>query len=202
MKGKQMMKMLLISAVIITSLTGCETYTTSKSKTDVRPKEIEERPELADFPLAKWEGRNIYEFFYEVFEEGTPVSTFTNEVFSTAPHKGVSWEIIQASRGMNVVGVHVPTPAHLKYSLDRDDWIRKWKAKIPFPVDETTFVINRWSDVEYLDGQKFKQHVIFTGYEEGFLQYFGDTTNEINKLCFLTADGLADAFSYFESLEE
>ena len=197
-----MMKKLLISAVIITSLTGCETYTTSQSETDVRANKKEQRPELADFPEAKWKGRNIYDFFYAVYEEGCSVSSFTNEVFSVAPHKGVSWKIIQASNGMNVAGVDVPDPTHLEYSFDQDQWVRRWKSKIPFPVDEAIFVIDRWSEASYLEGQKFKHHVMFTGLEDGFISYSFGITNDVQRLCFLTADGLSDAISYFEALEQ
>ena len=180
-----MMKKLLLSAIIITSLTGCVTSDTTKS--------TDERPKLANIPHARWEGRNIYDFFYAIFEEGIPASSFTNEVFSTAPYKGVSWKIIQASRGMNVVGIDVPEPTHSIW----DGSLIEFKS--PFPIDEAQFVINRWSDVSYLKEQKFKQYVIFTGYEEGFVSYLGNTTNEVKKLCFLTADGWDDAVEFFQS---
>ncbi|MDZ8118814.1 hypothetical protein [Pontiella agarivorans] len=202
-----MMKKILISTFIGLSLAGCKTTSitstekTSEPKTEKATKIAEPKPELADFTFAKWEGRNIYNFFYEVFEEGTPVSSFTNEVFSTASYKGVSWEIIQASRGMNVVGVHVKSEwpyGSVGYAGDKRDM----QPRVPFPIDQATFVINRWSDVSYLNGQKFKQYVIFTGYEEGFLQFSGNETNEVKKLCFLTISGLKDAINYFESAEQ
>ena len=196
-----MMKKLLISAVIITSLAGCETYTTSNSGTDDITKEKEQRPELENFPFSKWEGRNIYDFFYEVFEEGTSVSSFTNEVFSTSKYKGVSWEIIQASRGMNVVGVYVKSGGQhgsATYWVDKSDK----QSSVPFPIDEATFVIDSYSDIPYLKGQKFKQHVMFIGYEEGFVEYTDSATNEVKELVFLTADGLTAAISYFESTEQ
>jgi len=120
-----MIQKIFILAFLALSITGCETTTITSTKkapesqiekTTEQPqkyhsekttKKSDPKPELANFPFAKWKGRNIYDFFYEVFEEGTPVSSFTNEVFSTSEYKGVSWEIIQASHGMNVVGVYV-----------------------------------------------------------------------------------------------
>ena len=192
------MKRSFVSAVLIATLTSCVT-SEIKQNTKERP-QAEERPHLADLPNARWEGRNIYDFFYDVFEEGIPVSSFTNEVFSTSRYKGVSWNIIQASRGMNVVGVHVESKwsyGSVGYAGDE----RERQSSVPFPIDKATFVIDRWSDISYLDGQKFKQYVIFEGYEEGFLNYSNNETNEVKKLCFLTADGVDDAISYFESTE-
>lgn len=195
------MKKLLFSAVLIISIAGCETINTPSEEKRPQSEKADQRPELANFQFAKWEGRNIYDFFYDVFEEGHPVSSFTNEVFSTSNYKGVSWEIIQASRGINVVGVHVKSQwpyGSVGYSGDKMDK----QSRVPFPIDKATFVIDRWSDISYLNGQKFKQYVIFTGYEEGFVEYTDSETNEAKRLCFLTANGLTDAISYFESTEQ
>ena len=137
---------------------------------------------MANFPFAKWEGRNIYDFFYDVYENGAPVSSLENEVFSTMPHKGLSWKITQSSGGMIIVGVNIPS--ELEWN-ERD----KWESKIPFPVHKATFVIDRWSEESYIEGQKFKKHVMFTGYEEGFTYTFLGETYEIKRLCFLTANG-------------
>ena len=179
------MKFFIISAILITTLTGCITDKVAQKE--------KHRPELANLPHARWEGRNIYDFFYAIFEEGIPASSFTNEVFSVAPYKGVSWKITQASRGMNVVGIDVPEPRYSMWDGSRIEF------NSPFPIDEAQFVINRWSDITYIKEQNFKQHVIFTGYEEGFVSYIGNTTNEIKQLCFLTADGWHDAVEFFNS---
>jgi len=53
------------------------------------------------------------------------------------------------------------------YWLDKNNK----QSSVPFPIDEATFVVDRWSDTSYLKGQKFKQYVMFEGYEEGFIQY-------------------------------
>lgn len=212
-----MMKKLLLFAILIASISGCETTNTTTEETYIQPevsekpdgeindtptkkktsqpKTVDPIPKLAEFPFAKWNGRNIYDFFYDVYEKGESVSSLTNEVFSTSEYKGVSWKITQASRGMNTVGVYIPK--ELKWH-EQD----KWKSKIPFPVDDIEFVINRWSEVSYLEGQKFKDHVMFTGYEEGYMNTFLGVTNEIKMLCFLTSDGLDDAINYAESQEE
>ena len=179
------MKRFLSLAILIITITGCVTQN--------KIEKAEQRPELANLPHARWEGRNIYEFFQAIFEEGIPASSFTNEVFSVAPYKGVSWKIIQASRGMNVVGVNVPEP---KYSVWDGSLI---EFKVPFPIDEAEFVINRWSDISYLKEQKFKEYVIFAGYEGGFISYSGNTTNEVKELCFLTIEGWNDAIKFLNS---
>ena len=192
-----MVKKILISSVVIASLSGCKTTQTPPREKPIQSKTVkpETKPELANFPFAKWEGRNIYDFFYDVYEKGAPVSSLENEVFSTMPHKGVSWKITQSSGGMIIVGVNIPS----ELEWDERD---KWESKIPFPVHEANFVIDRWSEESYIKGQKFKKHVMFTGYEEGFTYTFFGETHEIKKLCFLTANGLDDAKSYFESQEE
>ncbi len=182
------MKETLISAVVIASLSGCRT---TQPKT-VKP---ETKPDLANFPSAKWEGRNIYDFFYDVYEKGAPVSSLENEVFSTMPHKGVSWKITQASEGMIVVGVNIPS----ELEWDERD---KWESKIPFPVHEARFVIDRFSEESYIEGQKFKKHVMFTGLEGGFTGTFLGVTKEFKMLCFLTVNGLDNAKSHFESQEK
>jgi len=192
-----MVKKILILAIVIASLSGCKTTQTPPSGKSTQSETVkpETKPELANFPFAKWEGRNIYDFFYDVYEKGVSVSSLENEVFSTMPYKGISWKITQSSEGMIIVGVNIPS--ELKW-----DELDEWKSKIPFPVDEVEFVIDRWSEETYIEGQKFKKHVMFTGYEEGFTSTFFGLTNEIKMLCFLTANGLNDAISYSESQKE
>ena len=180
-----MVKNILISVVVIASLSGCKT---TQSKTVQQ----ETKPELANVSFARWEGRNIYDFFYDVYVNGVLVSSLTDEVFSTMPHKGVSWKITQSSGGMTIVGVNIPS----ELEWDERD---KWESKIPFPVHEAEFVIDPWSEQSYIKGQRFKEHVMFARYEKGFTSTVFGVTNEIKMLCFITANVLDD---YFEPLEE
>ena len=177
-----MVKKILISAIIIASLFGCKTTQSKNVKSETKP-------ELANLPFAKWEGRNIYDFFYDVYEKGAPVSLLENEVFSTMPYKGVSWKITQSSGGVIIVGVNIPS----ELEWDERD---KWESKIPFPVHEAQFVIDRGSEDPYIEGQKFKKYVMFNGYEEGFTYTFLGETYEMKRLCFFTANGIDDAISH------
>ena len=190
---------IIIAGLLTGLLSSC--YTTF-TPTKVDTASIVSQEQVSKFGgYGEWKGRSLYSFFEDVYAKGISPSSLENEIFVPDTDR---WQVKESKAGFNTVSLKIPR----LYSYDTMSYqvegtygynqaYQEWDKGFPFPASEAEFVVDSHSDRAYVKGQNFVNYVIYSGYQEGFIQWSGGVTNEIRMHTFHTADGFSDLRNYY-----
>ncbi len=183
-------------------LAGLLTGLLSSCITTFTPTKVDTTSTVSQIQVAKfggfgeWKGRSLYSFFEDIYEKGISPTSLEGEIFAPDTDR---WHVKKASDGFNQISIKVPQLYDSIYggfavegTYGYNQAFQNWDSGFPFPADEAEFVIDGLSDKAYVKGQNFVNYVMYTGYEEGFIEWSGDITNNIRMHTFITADGLKE----------
>ena len=155
------------------------------SETKPTPKPLFERPAFADREGLKWSESNLYQFFYSLYVNGVIESKWKGWIVTPeSPKKdGHSWIVESTENNITTI-------------LYSDNG----KGGTHFPEDKATFVIDPFSETKYLEGQPFKEPVVYYGLMP-YMETMLGVTNEVKELVFFTEQGLQDALDSGEDID-
>ncbi len=191
-------KLLSLLAIVLLSSTYSEACSNCiRCKTHLKKKEAKvtnkpspepfkfKRPLLADRENLKWSESNLYQFFYSLYVNGVIESKWKGWIVTPeSPKKdGHSWIVESTENNITTI-------------LYSDNG----KGGTHFPEDKATFVIDPFSETKYLEGQPFKEPIVYYGLMP-YMETMLGVTNEVKELVFFTEQGLQDALDSGEDID-